>query len=218
MPRLHSTRNLSKLAQAHRCAGVDCCCSFPARLGSLPGGMRAVPATHVAVAAGAESPLVQRMAAAFGKPRSERLAVALAQSAQAKTRSLPWALSILDGVYADLEVQVRPPHHRALTFSLDPDPTLCSLCVGLLSPARALGVLDVVPQTLNAQVGASAPRRVRVRVHPQALTSADCASAWWVCQGLADRPLSTQAAQRALAGSALSLRRPVSRSAGQSAC
>ena len=46
------------------------------------------------------------MAAAFGKPRSERLANALAQTAQAKTRSLAWALSILEGVYVDLEAQV----------------------------------------------------------------------------------------------------------------
>ena len=47
------------------------------------------------------------MAAAFGKPRSERLAAVLSQTATAKTRTLPWALSVLDGVYDDLEAQVR---------------------------------------------------------------------------------------------------------------
>ena len=36
---------------------------------------------------------LQRMAAAFGKPRSKRLTNALAQTAQAEMHSLAWALT-----------------------------------------------------------------------------------------------------------------------------
>ena len=50
--------------------------------------------------------VMQRMAAAFGKPRSERLAAVLAQTAVAKPRTLAWALAVIDGTYEDLAVSV----------------------------------------------------------------------------------------------------------------
>ena len=46
------------------------------------------------------------MAAAFGRPRNERVAQALANQANAKPRSAAWAAGIVEGVYTDLEAQV----------------------------------------------------------------------------------------------------------------